>query len=198
MSSVGLTGHAASDDTTLEFVYRCPRHKCGRLFIAGYRRPRGISRTVFEHQWSAPTDYQAATLPPEVIEVSPQFKVIYGQAAKADAWKLDQIAGPGYRKALEFLVKDYCIREKPADAVAIRAELLGKTITNRVTDPSVKACATRAAWLGNDETHYERRWEEKDIADLKTLIQLTMNWVVSSVLTKQYMDEMPERPKPPR
>lgn len=27
----------------------------------------------------------------------------------------------------------------------------------------------RAAWLGNDETHYVRKWPEKDVKDLKSL-----------------------------
>jgi hypothetical protein len=30
------------------------------------------------------------------------------------------------------------------------------------------------------ETHYERRWEGKELADLKTLITLTMNWIAAA------------------
>jgi hypothetical protein len=55
----------------------------------------------------------------------------------------------GFRKSLDFLVKDY-IAEKPEDGDAIRREFLGNTITNRVSDPSIKECAKRATWLGND------------------------------------------------
>lgn len=32
-------------------------------------------------------------------------------------------------------------------------------------------------WLGNDETHYVRRWEEKDLSDLKRLISMTVSWI---------------------
>ena len=28
-------------------------------------------------------------------------------------------------------------------------------------------------WLGNDETHYERRWKDKDLDDLKVMINST-------------------------
>ena len=51
----------------------------------------------------------------------------------------------------------------------------------------------RAAWIGNDETHYVRKWEEKDIEDLKILI----DHVVKFIKRELYMDitkvEMSER-----
>lgn len=141
---------------------------------------------------TAPTHFVEPSLPDEVVEVSANFKTVYCQASVAEAMALDQIAGVGYRKALEFLVKDYCIVEDPSAAELIKKEALGATITNRVSDPHVKECARRAAWLGNDETHYVRRWEDKDISDLKILIELTMSWIRSSVLTKRYLDSMSE------
>lgn len=47
-----------------------------------------------------------------------------------------------------------------------------------------------AVWLGNDETHYYRRWEDKDINDLKLLIKLTANWIEIKELTKNYSEDM--------
>ena len=35
-----------------------------------------------------------------------------------------------------------------------------------------------------------RKWEDKDINDLKTLIKLTMNWIESFLLTEHYKKEM--------
>ena len=57
-------------------------------------------------------------------------------------------------------------------------------------NPQVKLCAERAAWLGNDEIHYERRWTNKDITNLKELITLTINWIHSCILTRKYADDM--------
>jgi len=37
------------------------------------------------------------------------------------------------------------------------------------TDTNVKAVANRATWLGNDETHYEKKYEQLDIKHLKEL-----------------------------
>jgi hypothetical protein len=72
---------------------------------------------------------------------------------------------------------------------------LGTCIKNYIDDKRVQSCAERAAWLGNDETHYLRKWEGKDITDLKTLVRLTVNWLDNALLTKQYEKEM--SPKAP-
>ncbi|MBI5787992.1 MAG: DUF4145 domain-containing protein [Candidatus Schekmanbacteria bacterium] len=99
----------------------------------------------------------------------------------------------GYRKALEFLIKDYLISEAPNDATKdeIKKEFLGDTIKKRVNDPNVKSVAERAVWLGNDETHYERKWQDKDLSHLKQLIQLTIHWIEAHKLTEKFLNEMP-------
>ena len=55
----------------------------------------------------------------------------------------------------------------------------------------MRIAAERAVWLGNDETHYERRWDSMTIENLKELIQLTVNWIHSDILTKKYKEDMP-------
>jgi hypothetical protein len=55
------------------------------------------------------------------------------------------------------------------------------------------ACGVRAAKLGNDELQYGRRFEDKDISDLKTLIELIMIWIRNLHLTWRYMEEMPPK-----
>jgi len=120
---------------------------------------------------------------------------IYNQALAAEAGDLTEIVGIGLRKAVEFLIKDFAIHQKPSDEQDIKKSFLGNCIKNYIDDPNIKECATRAAWLGNDETHYLRKWVEKDISDLKLLIQLTVNWIENVLLTKQYIDDMKEEVK---
>jgi hypothetical protein len=67
---------------------------------------------------------------------------------------------------------------------------LGKCIDTYINDLNLKECARRAAWLGNDETHYIRKWEDKDVNDLKTLIRLTVNWIENVLLTEEYISSM--------
>jgi hypothetical protein len=82
------------------------------------------------------------------------------------------------------------IHEDPNGAETIKTTALGNCIANYVSDANIKACASRATWLGNDETHYVRKWADRDISDLKTLIRLTVNWIDNVILTQQYMKDM--------
>jgi hypothetical protein len=195
-----LASSNSGPETLLEVIFQCPRHDCQHLFIARYWRDDSVRETGFRI-WdpvqfrlleAVPATPVRPSFPPEIAQGFPTFVEIYGQALAAEAYKLDQVAGPGYRRALEFLIKDYCISQHPADEQAIRALLLSVCIREYVENPQVKIAAERAVWLGNDETHYERRWDSMNIENLKELIQLTVNWIHSSILTMKYQGDMPK------
>ena len=106
---------------------------------------------------------------------------------------LMEICGVGYRKALEFLIKDYIIQGKSEDIVdKIKKIRLAKCIDDYVEDEKLKAVAKRAVWLGNDETHYVRKWENKDVQDLKGVIRLTILWIEKEKETEWLLAEMTE------
>lgn len=171
----------------LQAVFQCTIGTCKTLFVGYYSEGYQYSfylEDAFRLQYVKVVDF------PETIQkISPRFKRIYNQAYIAEENKLDEIAGGGFRKALEFLVKDFLIHEDGKISEQVKKELLGASI-GRINDPNIKACASRASWLGNDETHYERKWEDKDIQDLKILIKLTVNWVESILLTRRYKKDM--------
>lgn len=98
----------------------------------------------------------------------------------------------GYRKALEFLIKDYLTLLTPSDEDGIKKTALGNCI-NKIDNTSIKQLARRATWLGNDETHYIRKWEDKDITDLKNLIDLTCSYIIMEAKSKKFLAEMPDR-----
>lgn len=122
-----------------------------------------------------------------INELSPIFVKIYNQALEAEAMNLDEVAGVAFRKAFEFLIKDYCISKHKDKENEIKVKFLGKCIKDYISDARIMQCSEKATWLGNDETHYVRKWENKDINDLKTLIHLTINWIVNEKLTENYM-----------
>ena len=101
----------------------------------------------------------------------------------------------GYRKALEFLLKDYLISQEPGKKEEISSSFLGACLKKYIDDSRIKQCAARAVWLGNDETHYSRKWKDRDINDLKTLMELTLHWISMEFLTKKYKDGMPSSEK---
>lgn len=185
---------ARAMEAVLDLAFRCPNQICSRLFIARCKWTSKDNQGRYQYLATEfyPQELTDPTICQEVHGVSNNFVKIFTQASHAEQHSLDQIAGVGYRKALEFLIKDYCIHENQAEEVAIRAEFLGQCIKNRVSDPKIQEVAKRAAWLGNDETHYTRKWDDKDIGDLKVLIRLTVSWIESSILTKKYLEDMPE------
>jgi hypothetical protein len=188
-----LNGGFNHADTELQIAFQCVRDECRSMFIGYYRREPSalLAGQPFLFRRSAPINSTPPPTPHEVSAMSSQFVTIRGQAAAADAYGLNEIAGGGYRKALEFLIKDFCISQRPEHSEAIRKAFLAAVIKEYVDDANIKACAERAAWLGNDETHYVKQWGEKDIRDLKVLIELTVNWIRSHVLTQHYLKEMP-------
>lgn len=175
-------------------VFQCTHHQCQELFISTYAAiNKGNSRFECIYLHSAPNSPIHHNFPDVIQKLSPNFCLIFSQSEHAESEQLDQLVGIGLRKALEFLVKDFAISENPGKVDEIQKNLLGACIDKYINDTNVKECAKRAAWLGNDETHYVRKWGNKDIEDLKLLVRLTVNWLESHLLTKQYIASMPSR-----
>ncbi|WP_428043434.1 MULTISPECIES: hypothetical protein [Candidatus Avelusimicrobium] len=130
-----------------------------------------------------------------IDNLSINFCMLYNQAAKAEHYGCGQISGAGYRKALEFLVKDFAIHLHPGEEETIKKTLLAKVIDDYLDSRKIKEIAKRAVWLGNDETHYQRQWEDKDIEDLKKLISITVNFIESDLEADAYTTDMPSGKK---
>lgn len=179
----------------MEVVYKCPNGRCTELFISYFDEPTGAAtdpnRDCFRLKGSRPFEPVPVTFPGPVKEISQSFCDIYEEAHKAEEFGLMQVCGVGYRKALEFLIKDYVIKENPTDKSAIEAMMLGPCIEKYVNDPKTKQVAQRATWLGNDETHYQRRWINKDVTDLKMLIDLVIHLIQVEHLTAEALKSMP-------
>jgi hypothetical protein len=130
--------------------------------------------------------------------LSPAFSSVYQDAAAAEYYQLKEAAGPTYRKALEFLVKDFVISyldPKGTSHEQIKTMKLGECIERFLEDPVTKATAKRAAWLGNDETHYERLFKDKNLEDLKKLLTIAMHGIDSRLLADDYVKTMSSKRK---
>lgn len=182
----GAKVSASGDD--IQYAFQCTRARCRSIFVGYYSKISGRYRL----KRTAPVTYVEQKFAPEVEGVSPTFVAVFNQSVAAETAGLDQLTGIGLRKALEFLIKDFACDEHQASCEEIKTKPLARCIADYIADPNLQVTAKRAAWLGNDETHYVRRWEDKDIRDLKLLITLTVNWVQNVLLTRKYQDEMPE------
>lgn len=173
----------------LDIIFRCPNLDCNRAFIGIYseyfnRQYKLISTNIGEIKEKKFSDY--------INNLSSSFVKIFNQGHFAEEHGLIEICGVGYRKALEFLIKDYLIKRNPENEEDIKKKFLGKCIKEDVEDNKVKMVAKRAVWLGNDETHYVRKWEGKNLTDLKKLIDLTIHWIEMDYLTEEIETDMPD------
>lgn len=120
-------------------------------------------------------------LPNELNNISETFIEIYIQSLTAELDGLSQICGIGYRKAIEFLVKDFLINFQQEDSEKISKLSLSQAV-NKIESQKIKNLALASVWLGNDETHYLRKYEDKDINDMKKFIK-ALAYFISSELT---------------
>lgn len=187
ITPVNIYGYRNSDG--FDALQVCPNAKCKKTFIAYY------------YQSGSSIHYDDRTTQGELIgkefsetinSISDGFVTIYNQAFSAEQQNLTEICGVGYRKALEFLIKDYLIKNNPELTEKVEKKLLGACIAEYIDDSRIKSVAKRAVWLGNDETHYIRKWEGRNLADLKKLIELTVHWIEMEFLTMSFEIEMPE------
>ncbi|MDG5789657.1 hypothetical protein QA612_19555 [Evansella sp. AB-P1] len=173
-----------------EILCGCPRNNCGSLFFAVYLGSAFNSGHVsLTHTY--PVSKQDKVFNSDIEDLSPEFVAIYNQSLHAEQEKLDRICGVGYRKSLEHLLKDYIISEHPEQEETVKAiHSIQKCINEYIDDTDIKEMAERATWLGNDETHYVRKWDGKDIQDLKNLIDITVFFISMKVKAKRYKEEM--------
>jgi hypothetical protein len=177
--------------SVFEIFFSCPNGACKKTFIGYYDwlNNHGPSNYIGKTSMGS---LSKRTFSDTTSQVSPLFEVIYNQAFAAEQQGLLEICGVGYRKALEFLIKDYAIKNNTGKKDHIEKLLLGQVIEKYVSDDKIKNVAKRAVWLGNDETHYIRKWEGKNLSDLKRLIDLTVHWIEMEELTKSFSEEMPD------
>ena len=162
--------------------------QCGvcrkKIFILHVSAQHSDSTNVSSGTYIFPEPPVGRDFKKRFAEVSPGFIKIYQQAAKAEAAGLDEIAGPGYRKALEFLVKDYLLSVvEEGEHDKIKRIMLGSCIKDHINDDEIRAAADAAKVVGNSETHYVRD-ETATLEDLKEFIDLTVYWIEKRLATK--------------
>lgn len=156
-------------------TFRCSYNDCKKYFAVEYfLNEDGIVKQInYSYRPPVKTDF-----PKKIIDLSNMFVSIYSQSAIAESEHLDLIAGVGYRKAAEFLIKDYAIHKSPENEDKICKQPLGQVIQDYFNDfTKLKNLATAIAWIGNDETHYVRKHDDKDLHDLKLFIDSAVYFI---------------------
>lgn len=178
-----------TDYLVLHSLYICPC--CGRGIYALHKSEDRGKSVSWKGDFGSPIQIEPNSrktkdFPKEIKKLSPNFVEIYNQAYRAEQQGLNRICGVGYRKALEFLTKDYAISRHPdkkdyiEDMTSITA-----CIREFIQSPQAEIVLNRAAWLGNDQTHYKQKHTTKDLEDLKLLIDLSVTWINATLETEK-------------
>ena len=148
-------------------LLKCMAVDCRKYFVSQYTNI-GDKWTRVIFSYNPPIDID---IPQNIVELSPEFANIYEQSVIAENHGLDKIDGVAYRKAAEFLYKDYAIKRHPNDEDKIKKMFLKQVIQKYMNEyPKIQNLALSVAYLGNDETHYERRNTDRDLQDLKRFL----------------------------
>ena len=170
-------------DTQLKVLHSCT--KCEEWFLALYT----VDDCPIQLEYDSDEEwvyYPEIVLPAHTMEqkfnltietLSKDFVETYNQALTAQMQNLDRIAGVGFRKAVEFLIKDYAIQRYAADAPKIKSAALNQCIEDYIDNEKIKITARAAVWLGNDYAHYEKRHTTHDIEDMKRFISGCIHFI---------------------
>lgn len=161
---------------------------CSRYFSSEYiveKFDTAIAGYNTKKLSNIPTVKIEYNLPDELDVFSDQFKEIYTQSLKAEEFGLTSISGIGYRKSIEFLVKDFLINfVKHTDSEKIKKVPLLQAI-KKINNDKIVNLATASAWLGNDEAHYFQKFENKDVNDMKKFIKALTFYFSSEVVAAE-------------
>lgn len=172
-----------NNETSVYAVYFCPH--CDNLFLVHY-----YIFNEFHSYERYRRGYIAYTYPASTTEfpftdrikaLSPKFVEIYRQSEKAENNGLTELCGMGYRKSLEFLIKDYAIAFHPDKETDIVKSQLSPCINEYIDNKRIKSLATASAWIGNDETHYTRKHEDYNVEHLKLFVSSAVSYIDSEL-----------------
>lgn len=182
----------ALESAKIECHFLC--NGCEHTFIGSYLANQDKSGFYSTGDIVAvePSHYVKQDFDNSIENLSPQFVKIYNQALAAESTSLDEIAGLGYRKSLEFLIKDFAIHLQPSDEAKIQESWFKSVIDTYINDPTIKILVERSSWIGNDEAHYLRKQTNRDVNDMKKFIQAIVYYVGMYLITEdaESMDSM--------
>lgn len=172
---------------TVGSIFFCPY--CEQFFFAEILVPNAPYQEEANAFAIYPSSRSTTVFSGEISKLSPKFVETYNQAEVAESSNLYEICGSGYRKALEFLVKDFIISQKPDCEDDVKSEMLGACISSHIDNSRIKSLSKASAWIGNDETHYVRKHEDYGLKEMKAFIMAMVSYIETE-LAVQAADDL--------
>lgn len=160
-------------------AYKCTH--CAQYYLAVYKIDKTNKQADFAGFYPpASMEYQN-----EIIEsTSPGFIFSYNQALRAEIRGDIELAAIGFRHSLECLVKDYAIKECGADEAKVNKTKLIDAISQYLEEKDLVSTADVIRILGNDYTHYERKYPQIDFDLLKRYMDIFIKLIETKLLVR--------------
>ncbi len=140
------------DGGTLTFIkYQC---QCEKFITCTYFVPNNSSYKTTVRPINTFPNGEISIKEAEKLEIfSPQFVKIYSEVMKAKHQGLYLLVGPGLRKAIEYLVKDYLLYTNILSEEKLKKIALRKCIADFIQNEDLLAVMGATVEIGNDEVH---------------------------------------------
>lgn len=166
-----------NEDTLLVISYigNC----CNIPFYATYKYHGNYQTTlldVYPH-------LKSITLPDKIKELSPRFSNLYEQSYTAEQNGHIELAGSGYRNSIEILIKDFAIQKLNAPEDEVCKLSLYDAIGKYLTEVNIETSAADVIRvLGNDYTHYQRKYDDIDFIIVKKYLEIFIQQIETKLL----------------
>ena len=176
---IDVKAFAIANGIIADVTYKCT--SCDKIFHVSYKKMENEEIFV---PYSVFPNFQGKEFSDEIQSVSPRFIKLYNQAYKAEYDTNYELAGCGYRNALEVLIKDYAINVLGEKKDDVKKYKLYKAIELYLKDVDMSKCADVVRILGNDNTHYERDYENIDFSILKQYLNIFIEMIEVQIKVK--------------
>lgn len=162
---------------------------CDKQSFAIYKKQGGNT----EFLGILPVVHKVPQLPESLEKISPRFVELYKQSFDAEQNSYFELAGSGYRNAIEVLIKDFAIQELKIPEKEACKKSLSQAIEAYLPSINASISADVMRVLGNDYTHYERKYKDIDFQVLKRYLQIFINSIDCEYLIRHPV--VPTNPK---
>lgn len=168
-----------SNGNIVNATYKCT--SCDKIFFVSYKKMNDEEMYI---PFAVFPNFQGREFSKEIQSLSPRFIKLFNQAYKAEYDNNYELAGCGYRNALEILIKDYAINILGENKEEVIKNKLFKVIELYLNDVDMSNCADVVRILGNDNTHYERDYEDIDFDVLKQYLNIFIELIEVKIKIK--------------
>lgn len=150
------------------------------FFFLCEREPKGDGKFIYMHPSISFSPFKSNILE----KISPRFIEMYNQSLQAEFAKSYDLAAIGFRTSLEILIKDFAITELyiPEDEAAKKT--LCDAISSYLGQTDLLKTADVVRILGNDHTHYKRKYPQHDFDLLKGYMDIFLKQIKVQYMIK--------------